>query len=761
MSNRIIWIVIAAFFITVWSNASHAYGQSTPAADIESPLIGFWKFEEGFGSEALDSSGNDNTGVLHEAAWGEGYSGGGMLFDGSDDYVDLGDNPVISNFFDAYSLAFWIKINKNKNFHGIYRRSNTLNELDAQIEVYMGSDRLVTVHNRRSDLEYTAQWPWIDFREWRHVVISWNSAEGWRVYYDGVEQTPVLTTGAFFNPTTGGSSYLGVGFGSDYLFGAIDEFKLFNQSLSPEQVWSVYQGDPLPTSTPPPDIPDASPTPTPMNIPAGYDWKYNVGNGHYYAFVANPRFWREAYAFASKIGGYLVTITEEQERDWLYAAYTDHEIWLGLRYVDDRWQWITGEDGTFTDWKQWEPSGDGEIVEITTLGWNDRPDDLKKNFIVEIGGPLQTATPTSTRMPTPTFTPTLTFTPTFTHTPTSTSTLTPTPTPSPSPTTAPTPTSPPPETWFTLNGSTLEENYLAIGAPANYEQGRAAAGEIPAGDGSDGMGLEIQLAPGQGVFLTSWKAFEISGLAHLSGSFMADNAEAAIALVGLNSPIDGQLGYTNILADEIPAGAYRRLHLIFEPPSGTMQYAIQAVNNSLTAQSTTIWIDNISIEPYDAAADGDLVPLNVAGDFENDFDQLLININNDDGAVTPFFETLNDIAIRLSIEPSNIAANLGTTCRDLDFQSPVRLLGQASVRKEAASSGGVAAMVITNGFQNLGLFRSAGGLSPVDGANEDRLILGGDFTAGNPDLPVSVFVQLGGPGVKASVVVDDLMIRQQ
>ncbi len=44
---------------------------------------------------------------------------------------------------------------------------------------------------------------------------------------------------------------------------------------------------------------------------------------------------------------------------------------------------------------------------------------------------------------------------------------------------------------------------------------------------------------------------------------------------------------------------------------------------------------------------------------------------------------------------------------------------------------------------------------------DEMLIIGGDFTTNNPDIPISAFVQLGGPGADVSVVVDDLVIMKQ
>ncbi len=464
-------------------------------------------------------------------------------------------------------------------------------------------------------------------------------------------------------------------------------------------------------------IAQPTPTPTPV-LPEGYDWKYNPDNGHYYAYVDQTMSWKGAYNFAQELGGYILTITDEQEQQWLISTFSSsYGGFIGLQY-DGKWKWITGESYSYNNWAPGEPSGDGSIVEISGIGWNDRPDTHEKPFMVEIDQvPVLTPTPKITPNPTPT-----------------------------------------PEIWSSLNGETLEDNYLTAGAPAGYTQGRIKFGEIPEGEGSDGRGMEIKLAPGQGVFISSFKDFAMPSLVHLSGSFRADNKDVAIALVGLNSPVDGQIGYTNVRGEEVPVNDYRKFNLIFAPPSGNVQYAIQAVNSPFSTISSTVWVDNIEVKSYEPIVDFEPVALEVDGNFEGGLESLMVNINGDDGTVIPFFETITDIALRMSIEPSNIAANIGTTCQGIYDQFPFSLLGQVSVKRESMPGGGMMALVITNGFQNLGIFRFADQIKTINDVQDEMLIIGGDFNTNNPDIPISAFVQLGGPGADVSVVVDDIEI---
>ncbi|MGC9329435.1 MAG: C-type lectin domain-containing protein, partial [Candidatus Hinthialibacter sp.] len=385
--------------------------------------------------------------------------------------------------------------------------------------------------------------------------------------------------------------------------------------------------------------------------------------------------------------------------------------WTGLIYENNAWIWINGDPVTYTHWIYGEPSYDGNYVEETGYGWNDRPDNLEHPCIIE-----------------------------FDH--------------------FPTPNNPSPDNWSTFDGDTLEENFLISGAPAGYEQGSVQISEIPSGFGVNGKGLEIKLMPGQGAFITSLQQFPDSPLVHLSGYVKASNQEGEIALIGLNSPIDGQVAYTNVRADEVPIAGYKQFHLIFAPPSGNFQYAIQAVNSRFSSLSTTIWIDNIEVEAFEPQEEAVYLPMVVDGNFEGELQDILININGDDGIVLPFFESMTDIAIRMSLQPSNTAANIGTYCLNLDDQFPLRLLGQVNIKRESLPGGGMAAMVITNGFQNLGVFRKADEIKDLN-HGEDQLIIGGDFSVNNPNIPVSAFVQIGGPDAEVSVIVDDLFVTKQ
>ena len=69
------------------------------------------------GATAVDATGNGNNGAVVGATWVPGRYGGGLLFDGSNDYVGL---PALGTFYNtAFTLEAWVQKDTTKNDVGI------------------------------------------------------------------------------------------------------------------------------------------------------------------------------------------------------------------------------------------------------------------------------------------------------------------------------------------------------------------------------------------------------------------------------------------------------------------------------------------------------------------------------------------------------------------------------------------------------------------------------------------------------------------
>ncbi len=112
ISILIIEIIVTS---TIGGNIGEIDNQFQKAPD-NSPLnndyvLGYWKYDEGTGNIAYDSSGHDFDGIINGAAWITGHSGDALNFDGVDDFVGL-DNYSTNlgiNKTDDVIFSVWFK----------------------------------------------------------------------------------------------------------------------------------------------------------------------------------------------------------------------------------------------------------------------------------------------------------------------------------------------------------------------------------------------------------------------------------------------------------------------------------------------------------------------------------------------------------------------------------------------------------------------------------------------------------------------------
>lgn len=88
--------------------------------------------------------------------------------------------------------------------------------------------------------------------------------------------------------------------------------------------------------------------------------EYNYHN--YYLCLSNMK-WTEAYNWCIAKGGYLATVTSQEEWDiikQLLAKNGAVSCWLGAKSTSGSWEWVTGEEFSFSDWLTGQPDRAGE-----------------------------------------------------------------------------------------------------------------------------------------------------------------------------------------------------------------------------------------------------------------------------------------------------------------------------------------------------------------------------------------------------------------
>ena len=214
--------------------------------------VRYWKFDKGEGGTAYDYSGNGNDGTIYPGTagtntatstmWSNGVNGkinGSLDFDGTDDYVSI---PIIN--YDYYTIKSWFKTTA---FTGtIY--STTLgtysNPPKGGIQIINGKARFY-IGYIDSAYRYIESKSLVNDGIWHHIVAISDTDKSY-LYIDGELQGTSSYTSADSLVVPDKTS-VGVHLDSDpvykaYFDGQIDEVKIWNYALAPDDIKREYNG---------------------------------------------------------------------------------------------------------------------------------------------------------------------------------------------------------------------------------------------------------------------------------------------------------------------------------------------------------------------------------------------------------------------------------------------------------------------------------------------------------------------------------------
>lgn len=125
---------------------------------------------------------------------------------------------------------------------------------------------------------------------------------------------------------------------------------------------------------------------------------YTYG-GHSYELTSQTMTWTEANAYAQSTGGWLVTINDQNEQEWLESTFgTSSRYWIGFndRDIEGTWVWANGETPGYTNWDSGEPNNasneDAAVMNWGSSGaWNDWSTSHSVYAIIESPVPVPSA----------------------------------------------------------------------------------------------------------------------------------------------------------------------------------------------------------------------------------------------------------------------------------------------------------------------------------------------------------------------------------
>ena len=244
-----VWVKVPPIPANSSVEISMFYGNSeiTSASDgastfirIIDGVVGSWHFDEGSGTTAYDSSGNNNHGTLvNGPTWVDGKFGKALDFDGSNDYVDCGNDPSIANLTGSLTISAWIRKDTSGTTKYFVHKGGQSNEyLDYGIAIssaehpFFGADITDGLISSCWDPDF--EFP---LNDWTHFVGVYDGSTR-KIFINGSELS--TTSGSIGNSE---SSNLNIGRrndGTGYHDGCIDEVIIFNQALTAEEISDLY-----------------------------------------------------------------------------------------------------------------------------------------------------------------------------------------------------------------------------------------------------------------------------------------------------------------------------------------------------------------------------------------------------------------------------------------------------------------------------------------------------------------------------------------
>ncbi len=230
----------------------------TQAQDTD--LLGWWKFDDGTGTIAVDSSGNGNDGVfIQDPEWVAGKFGSGLLFDGQGgERVSLGGLDIQSG---AMTITCWFKANNLDTPGNDPRMVSKANGGGNNDHWWMfsssriGSDKFLRFRLKTNDGQDTTEIKAGTFEvgEWIHGAIWWDGTD-MKVYKNGEEVGTIAKggTSVALDPTVQGAiGNQPIGAENRPFDGIIDDVRIYTKALTEAELAEVMAGPPAPLAAGP------------------------------------------------------------------------------------------------------------------------------------------------------------------------------------------------------------------------------------------------------------------------------------------------------------------------------------------------------------------------------------------------------------------------------------------------------------------------------------------------------------------------------
>jgi len=215
--------------------------KTLPDIPVSDPnLVAWWKLDEGEGTNVLDWSGHEHHGTcLGSPQWVVGYDGGALNLDGANDYIDFGSASDFPSGTSTRSMCAWANTNSIASgwaWIASYGRGGVA----AGEAMFLGRNADTLYGGGMYDDVYVSGFWQVD--EWHHICLTYDGATA-ILYADGVQ---VASEAKSWNLVLN-SVHIGrqVYHENEHWNGLVDDVRIYNKVLSPEEIAKAMTGDPM------------------------------------------------------------------------------------------------------------------------------------------------------------------------------------------------------------------------------------------------------------------------------------------------------------------------------------------------------------------------------------------------------------------------------------------------------------------------------------------------------------------------------------
>ena len=206
--------------------------------------VGYWKFDEGSGMFANDSSGCNNNGSISGATWITGNLNSALDFDGVDNYVVILQSASLDSITSEITLEAWVRTPITSE-HTILARylCGAVNERSYEFNVEANGKVYFSLSGdgSSSDTVWIKSNTSISSNTWTHVAAT-SDGTTMKIYINGKQDVNTANSPTGIHPSTGDLHIGRLLYISpdDWYYpfnGTIDEVKIYSRALSPHEFY--------------------------------------------------------------------------------------------------------------------------------------------------------------------------------------------------------------------------------------------------------------------------------------------------------------------------------------------------------------------------------------------------------------------------------------------------------------------------------------------------------------------------------------------